>query len=426
MAAKAVLALAQLAPDGPPALRICAMLDTLPPTPDDQDAPPVSSAGPLAGLVVVDLSRVLSGPFCTMMLRDLGARVIKIEDPDGGDEARHFLPRGPQGQSAYFAAFNRGKESIALDLKAPADRAILASLLARADVLVENFRPGVLERLSLDWARLHAAYPRLVLASISGFGQTGPYRHRAAYDVVAQAMSGMMSLTGHPGGPPTRAGTSIGDLGAALFACNGIQAALLQRARTGLGCHVDVAMLDAQIALLEGAVAQHWSQGVSPGPTGARHPGAAPFDAFRAADGHLVIAAGSDHLFARLCDVLGTPQWVTDPRFAQRALRVTHHEALKALIEGLLMQAPVAHWLDLLEAAGVPAGPLNDVARMMQDPQVQSRGVLPPIEGGGGQRAAVTPIRLSTLGYPAQLPRVPDLDADREAILRFAQGHDGP
>lgn len=380
------------------------------------------TAGPLAGLVVIDLSRVLSGPFCTMMLRDLGARVIKVEDPQGGDEARHFLPRGPQGESAYFAAFNRGKESIALDLKAPDDLAILESLLARADVLVENFRPGVLDRLGLGWERLHRDYPRLVLASISGFGQTGPYRHRAAYDVVVQAMSGMMSLTGHSGGPPTRAGTSIGDLGAALFACNGIQAALLQRGRTGQGCQVDVAMFDAQIALLEGAVAQHWSQGASPGPTGARHPGSAPFDAFRAADGHLVIAAGSDHLFARLASLLGHPGWVADARFCQRALRVKHHEALKQAIEAALAGAGVDHWLAQLEAEGIPAGPLNDVGRMMADPQVQSRGVLPLITGGGGQRAAVTPIRLSTHDYPGELPPVPSLDEQREAILRFARG----
>ncbi len=395
--------------------------DDTPSSPSPRPGTP-ASAGPLAGFVVVDLSRVLSGPFCTMMLRDLGARVIKIEDPAGGDEARHFLPQGPQGQSAYFAAFNRGKASIAPDLKATADLAILESLLARADVLVENFRPGVLDRLGLGWERLHRDYPRLVLASISGFGQTGPYRQRAAYDVVVQAMSGMMSLTGHPGGPPTRAGTSIGDLGAALFACNGIQAALLQRARTGEGCHVDVAMLEAQIALLEGAVAHTWAHGEPPGPTGARHPGSAPFDAFRAADGYLVIAAGSDHLFARLAKLLGRPQWVEDPRFRERALRVRHHADLKQAIESVLAGQPVDHWLAHLEEEGIPAGPLNDVGRMMADPQVQSRGVLPEIEGGGGQRAAVTPIRLSTQGYPAQLPPAPSLDEQREAILRFARG----
>jgi CoA:oxalate CoA-transferase len=382
---------------------------------------PAQALGALAGFVVLDLSRVLSGPFCTMMLRDLGARVIKVEQPGTGDEARHFLPLGPDGESAYFAAINRGKESIALDLKAHADRAVFEQLLARADVLVENYRPGVLERLGYGYGSLRERHPRLVLASISGFGQTGPYRDRAAYDVVVQAMSGMMSVTGHPDGPPTRAGTSMGDLGAALFACNGIQAALLQRARTGHGSHVDVSMFEAQIAMLEGAIPHLWCSGASPGPLGARHPGAAPFDAFRAANGHLVIAAGSDHLFTRLATVLDRPGLPHEARFAQRASRVANHAALKIEIEAALAAAPVAHWLARLDEAGVPAGPLNDVAAMMADPQVASRGVLPEIDDGGGQRAAVTPILFSGQRYPQRLPRVPRLDQDREAILRFAQ-----
>jgi CoA:oxalate CoA-transferase len=371
---------------------------------------------------VLDLSRVLSGPYCTMMLHDLGARVIKVEQPGTGDEARHFLPMGPDGHSAYFAAVNRGKESIALNLKAAADRGVFEQLLVRADVLVENFRPGVLDKLGYGYERLRDSHPRLVLASISGFGQTGPYRERAAYDVVVQAMSGMMSVTGHPGGPPTRAGASIGDIGAAMFACNGIQAALLQRSRTGRGCQVDVSMFESQIAMLESAIPQLWCTGIAPGPTGARHTGSAPFDAFRAADGHLVIAAGSDHLFTALAGVLGRPGLLQDPRFTQRALRVQNHAALKREIEDVLETAPVAHWLARLDAAGVPAGPLNDVAAMMADPQVAARGVLPAIADGGGQRAAVTPILFSDHPYPAQLPPVPRLDQHREALLRFARG----
>ena len=378
--------------------------------------------GPLDGFVVLDLSRVLSGPYCTMMLCDLGARVIKVEQPGSGDEARHFLPMASDGSSAYFAAINRGKESIALDLKNKDDRLAFESLLARSDVLVENYRPGVLDRLGYGWEKIRAQHPRLVLASISGFGQTGPYRDRAAYDVVVQAMSGMMSITGHPDGDPTRAGSSIGDLGAALFACNGIQAALLRRSRTGLGGHVDVSMFESQIAMLEGAIPHLWCTGQSPKPLGARHPGAAPFDAFRAADGHLVIAAGSDHLFARLAAVLQLPSLPNDPRFAQRGLRVVNHSELKMSIEGALACAPVAHWLSRLEEAGVPAGALNDVATMMADPQVSSRGVLPEIENGGGQRAPVTPILMTGHAYPDRLGRVPALDQDREEILRFAQG----
>ncbi|WP_332748926.1 CaiB/BaiF CoA transferase family protein [Hydrogenophaga sp.] len=377
--------------------------------------------GPLAGLVVLDLSRVLSGPYCTMMLCDLGARVIKVELPNGGDEARHFLPMGADGRSAYFAAINRGKESIALDLKQPADRTVFEQLLQRSDVLVENFRPGVLDKMGYGYEWLSARHPALVLASISGFGQTGPYRTRAAYDVVVQGMSGMMSITGHPDAEPVRVGSSIGDLSAALFACNGIQAALLQRERTGRGCHVDVSMLETQIALLEGAIPEYWCSGVSPGPLGSRHPGTAPFDSFHAADGHLVIAAGSDHLFASLARVLGQPELQQDARFSERAQRVRHQADLKAVIERVLVTAPVAHWLALLDAAGVPAGPLNDVAAMLADSQVVSRGVMAEIEGAGGQRAPVTPILLSTCGYPARLPAVPQLDQHRADILRFAQ-----
>jgi len=382
----------------------------------------LDSSGPLAGFVVLDVSRVLSGPYCTMMLRDLGALVIKVEEPGSGDEARHFLPVSPHGEPAYFAAVNRGKKSIALDLKAPADRAVFERLLARADVLVENFRPGVLGKLGYGYEALEREHPSLVLASISGFGQTGPYRSRPAYDVVVQAMSGMMSITGQPGGPPVRCGSSIGDLAAAMFACNGIQAALLQRSRTGRGCHVDVAMLESQVALLEGAIPALFCSGVSPGPLGARHPGTAPFDAFRAADAWLVIAAGSDHLFARLASCLGRPDLPFDARFSARAARVANQDTLKGLIESVLATAPAAHWLARLDEAGVPAGPLNDVAAMMSDPQVRHRGALPEIRNAGGQRAPVTPILLSTHAWPAELPSVPRLDEHRDDILRFADG----
>ncbi|MDO8772529.1 MAG: CoA transferase [Burkholderiaceae bacterium] len=381
-----------------------------------------ASIGPLTGFVILDVSRVLSGPYCTMMLCDLGAHVIKIEQPGTGDEARQFLPISSRGESAYFAAINRGKKSIALDLKASADRVVFEQLLSRADVLVENFRPGVLDKLGYGFGRLEQQHPALVLASISGFGQTGPYRTRAAYDVVVQAMSGMMSITGQPESPPSRAGSSIGDLAAAIFACNGIQAALLQRSRTGKGCHVDISMFEAQIALLEGAIPEVFCTGLSPGPIGARHPGTAPFDAFKAADGYLVIAAGSDHLFGRLAEVLGQPGLTSDPRFTVRRSRVANHAELKSIIETALSAFPIAHWLVSLEEAGVPAGPLNDVAAMMADPQVTSRGILPEIQSTGGQRAPVTPILLSTHAYPGVLPAVPGLDEHRDEILRFARG----
>jgi CoA:oxalate CoA-transferase len=240
--------------------------------------------------------------------------------------------------------------------------------------------------------------------------------------VVVQGMSGMMSITGHPDTAPARCGSSIGDLAAATFACNGIQAALLQRSRTGKGCHVDVSMFEAQIALLEGAIPELFCTGRSPGPVGARHPGTAPFDAFKAADGYLVIAAGSDHLFGALAEVLGQTGLASDARFGSRRSRVENQLELKAVIESVLAAKPISHWLARLETAGVPAGPLNDVAAMMADPQVKSRGILPEIRAAGGQQAPVTPILFSTHGYPAQLPPVPGLDEHRDEILRFARG----
>lgn len=377
--------------------------------------------GPLAGYVILDLTRVLAGPYCTMILCDLGATVIKVEQPGTGDDSRGFLPF-INGESAFFASVNRGKKSIALDLKIPADRTIFESLLARADVLVENFRPGVLDKIGYGWSHLEARYPRLVLASISGFGQTGPYREKGAYDPVVVAMSGLMSITGFPGMPPARPGTSIGDLAAALFAANGIQAALLQRARTGHGCQIDVAMLECQIALLEMGIARTLADGIPPGPLGAGHPGSAPYDAFRAADGYLVICAGTDSLFAAFAKLLGFPEWVADPRFIDRKSRVANQAILKTAIEARLGEQPVTEWLHRLDRAGIPAGPVNNIAAMMADPQVVARGVILDIAGSPGQKAAATPLLLGGATYPQNLPAAPALDGNRDEILRFAAG----
>ena len=271
--------------------------------------------GPLSGITVIDLTRVLAGPYCTMMLADLGARVIKVETPHGGDDARHFGPfvETPDGgKSAYFMSLNRGKESIALDLKKDADKVILESLLATADILVENYRPGAMEKLGFGWDRLHQAYPRLIYAAASGFGHSGPYSKRPAYDLVVQGMGGVMSLTGHPGGEPTRVGTSIGDITAGLFTTVGINAALFHRQNAGVGMKIDVAMLDCQVAILENAIARYAATGEVPGPIGARHPSITPFDAFKAADGYLIIAAGNDGLFAKLCGAVDRAELIAD------------------------------------------------------------------------------------------------------------------
>lgn len=382
--------------------------------------------GPLTGITVIDLTRVLAGPYCTMVLADLGARVIKVEPPERGDDARHigpFLDRvdGDGGRkSAYFMSLNRGKQSIALDLKAEADRGIFDALLARADVLVENYRPGVMDKLGYGWAALRQRHPRLIYAAASGFGQTGPYARRAAYDMVVQAMGGIMSVTGHPGGPPTRVGSSIGDITAGLFTAIGVNAALYHRERTGRGTMIDVAMLDGQIAILENAIARYQATGTAPGPLGARHPSITPFAAFRAADGHLVIAAGNDALFAKLADTLDRAALKTDARFATNDLRTDNAAALAATIEDALAAHPVAHWLDRLEAAGVPAGPLNDVAAALDDPQVAARTMVVEADDPavGPLRMAGNPIKIAGFADPATRPPAPDLDADRAAILK--------
>jgi CoA:oxalate CoA-transferase len=374
--------------------------------------------GPLSGIRIVDLTRVLAGPYCTMVLADLGAQVIKVEAPDTGDDARHIGPF-VAGHSAYFASLNRGKQSIALDLKQARDREIFEKLVARADVLVENFRPGAMERLGYGFEKLHARHPRLVMASTSGFGQTGPYAGRPAYDIVVQAMGGIMSLTGHPGAAPARVGTSIGDIAAGLFTAIGIQAALLDRVRTGRGRHVDVSMLDCQVAILENAIARCSATGEVPGPLGTRHPSITPFQALRTRDGHLVVAAGNDALFAKLCRVLGCEPLAGDPRFASNELRTRHHEALAALLESELAKADTAAWLERLLAAGIPCGPLQDVEEVLADPQVAARNMVVTAELAGALRLAMAgnPIKLSGVADPPVRDAAPALDADRAAIL---------
>ena len=374
--------------------------------------------GPLSGVTIIDLTRVLAGPFCTMILADLGARVIKVEQTGKGDDSRAY---GPfiNGKSGYFVAQNRGKESIALDLKLEADIAILHRLLAKADVLIENFRPGTMERLGLGWNSLKERYPRLIYAATSGFGQTGPYAGRPAYDVIAQAMGGLMSVTGHEGGPPTRVGSSIGDLGAGLFTALGVSSALFDRARTGKGMQIDVAMLDCQIALLENAVIRYYATGQSPKPVGARHPSIAPFEPYRTADSHVVIACGNDELFRRLTQTLGRPDIAADPRFRENARRSDNVAALKATLEEVLQHHPTEHWLGVLGAAGIPCAPINDVAHAVADPQVVARNMVVPLQDDAlpGIKLAGLPIKMSAYPEALSRPAAPDLDGDRARIL---------
>jgi CoA:oxalate CoA-transferase len=378
---------------------------------------PEPPPGPFNGVTVVDLTRVLAGPYCTMILADLGARVIKVERPGTGDDARAI---GPflDGRSAYFASLNRGKQAIALDLRDAGDRRIFERLLDRADVLVENFRPGTLAALGFHWDHLHERWPRLVYAAVSGFGHTGPYADRAAYDMVAQAMGGVMSVTGQPGGPPTRVGTSIGDLTAGLFCAIGIGAALHHRERSGEGQFVDVSMLDSQVATLENALARYFATGEVPGPLGARHPSIAPFAALRTADGHVVVAAGNDELFATLCETVGRPELAGDPRFADNANRTRHVDVLHAELEDALTERTTAEWLDRFETVGVPSGPINTVADVVVDPQVRARRMIVEVDDPVGRlRVAGNPVKLSGFPDPPTRGPVPELDAHRDALL---------
>lgn len=373
---------------------------------------------PLDGITVLDLTHVLAGPFCTQSLQDLGARIIKVERPGTGDDTRAFPPF-VQGESAYFATLNAGKQSIALDLKSDADRAIFERLLARADVLVENNRPGAMARLGYGWGALHQRLPRLIYAAVSGFGQTGPESQKPAYDMVVQARGGVMSITGEANGPPVRVGASIGDIVAGMYLAQGILAALYDRERTGLGALVDVAMLDAQLAIQEHSIAITTATGVPPGRTGSRHPTITPFATFRAADGFVVIAAGNDAMFARLCDVLGL-KLAEDPRFATNAARCENHALLKRLIEAVTLGETVAHWLAVLEGAGLPTARVQDMAEVLRDPQLLARNMVLPVTprpGGPAFTATGNPIKMSTLPEVAALPPAPALDGDRQAIL---------
>ncbi len=371
-------------------------------------AAPDTRNGPLSGVTVIDLSRILAGPYATMVLADLGAEVIKVEPPGSGDDARGFGPF-VGGRSVYYESLNRGKSAVVLDLQDGDDRDHFEGLLEKADVLVENYRPGTLEKLGYGWGTLSSRWPRLIYTAVSGFGHRSPYAGRGAYDMVVQAMGGLMSLTGTPGGPPARVGTSVGDISAALFAVIGILTALWDRERTGRGQMVDISMLDCQLAILENAIARYSATGEIPGPLGSRHPTITPFAAYRASDRPLVIAAGNDRLFRSLCVALGYPAWADDPRFADNASRTRHAEELGELIEVALGEEPASVWLERLEEAAVPCGPVNTVAEAVVDPAVKARNMVVTVDLPGGDvlQMAGNPVKLSAHDDPAHRRAAP-------------------
>jgi CoA:oxalate CoA-transferase len=353
----------------------------------------------LAGLRVLDLTRVLAGPYCTMVLADLGADVVKVEIPETGDDSRHFGPYVGD-ESAYFMSINRGKRSIALNLKDPEDKARFLQLVQKADVVVENYRPGTMEKLGLGYEVLQEHNPAVIYAAVSGFGHTGPYSHRPAYDAVVQAMGGIMSITGPVGGPPVRVGTSIGDITAGLFTAIGILTALQHRNRTGEGQKVDVAMLDCQLAVLENAIARYSVTGEVPGPDGNRHPSITPFETFPTSDGEIMIAAGNDALFKRLCQLLSEETWLEDERFLTNALRTKHREELTPLISARTKERKTSEWQNLLDEHGVPNGPINRVDQVLRDPQIQAREMVQVV-----MHPDAGPVTMA--GIPVKLSRTP-------------------
>jgi CoA:oxalate CoA-transferase len=378
--------------------------------------------GPLSGLTVIDLSRILAGPYCTLMLAELGARVIKVEAPETGDDARQYGPF-VNGKSAYFQSVNRGKESLVLNLKADNDKVIFRKLLAKADVIVENFRPGTMEKLGFGWETLKQEYPNLIYASASGFGHSGPDMYRPAYDMVVQGMGGIMSVTGHPGSPPTRIGMSIGDIGSGLYATIGIQAALYHRQLTGEATKVDIGMLDCQVALLENAVMRYHVNGTAPGPLGARHPSITPFEAYQTKDGYIIVSAGNDALFVKLCESLEKLEWVNDVRYTTNDLRNQNVEALKTEMEAVLMLNTTAHWVGRLGDFGIPASPINDIGQAATHPQTIARNMIVSIDDPitGPMKVSGNPVKISGFEDPDTRTPAPNLDEHREQILNEIQ-----
>ena len=373
----------------------------------------------LDGVTVLDLTRVLSGPYCTMMLADMGARVIKVEQPGKGDDTRAWGPPFQEGESAYFLSINRNKESITLNLKHPDGRRVLDALIERADVLVENFRPGTLDRMGLGYAEVSARRPDLVYCSISGFGQTGPRRREPGYDAVMQGEGGLMSITGSSDGPGYRLGVAIADIASGMFSAYGVAVALLARHRTGRGQLVDVGMLDAVAALLTYQAGIYFATETAPSRLGNRHPTIVPYETLEAADGDLVVAAGNDQLWRTFCDVLQLDTLADDPRFRTNKDRVAAHDELRPLLVERLRTRPVAEWLAQLKEAGVPCGGVRDLHDLFTDPQIIERAMIVALEHpvAGVIRQLGVPVKLSaTSGGVRTAP--PVLGQHTDAILR--------
>jgi crotonobetainyl-CoA:carnitine CoA-transferase CaiB-like acyl-CoA transferase len=371
---------------------------------------------PLDGITILDLTRVLSGPYCTMLLGDMGARVIKVEQPGKGDDTRGWGPPFVNGESAYFLSINRNKESVTLDFKKPDGRAILDRLIAKSDVVIENFRPGTLGKLGLDYAGLAPKHPQLIYCSISGFGHTGPRRNEAGYDAVIQAEGGLMSVTGAADGPPYRLGVAIGDIVTGMFAAQGVLLALFGRQRTGHGQLVDIGMLDSVAALLTYQASIFFATGSAPQRIGNRHPTIVPYETFAASDGDFVLAVGNDDQWRRFCSVAGLD---LDERFATNRLRVTRYAELRPILTQCLQRRTRGDWIERLTAAGVPCGSVRDLGEVFTDPQLDAREMIARAEHAtlGAIRLLGVPVKLSeTPGSIRMAP--PTLGQHTDSVLR--------
>lgn len=374
----------------------------------------------LHGVRVLDLTRILSGPYCTQILADHGADVIKIERPGGGDDTRRFGPPFVGPDAAYFLSINRNKRSVCIDLKRPQGAEIARELSAQCDVVVENFRPGAADRLGLGAATLRALNPGLVYCSISGFGHTGPWRDKPGYDLAVQGLSGVMSITGAPDGPPTKVGTSIADIVTGMYAAQGILLALFRRSQTGYGDVVDIAMLDSMVSLLTYQAGNYFATGTAPLRDGNRHPNIVPYETFRASDGWFNLAVGNDKLWAKFCSVTGSEALGADSRLATNPGRVENREELFTRLSALFLGGTVAHWVGLLDAAGIPCGPILDVGQVLTHPQVRARQMVTEADG---QPLTGTPVKLKSA--PTAAPRHPPrLGEHTTEVLAEVLGYD--
>lgn len=378
----------------------------------------------LEGIRVLDLSRVLAGPYCTMMLADYGADIIKIEPPEVGDDSRAFGPFVGK-ESAYFMSLNRNKRSIALNFKREQERELFKELVKHADVVVENYRPGTMEKFGLGYEELKQINPTIIYAACSGFGHTGPYRDKPAYDIIVQAMGGIMSITGPENGDPTRVGASVGDVMAGMFTAYGVMMALFHRQRTGEGQKVDVGMLDCQVAVLENAIARYVTSGVVPGPLGNRHPSITPFSSFTAQDGYIIVGAGNDRLWEKLCSILGRPDLVKDERFDTNSHRTNNAKELGGILNEIFKQKTIADWLTVLENAGLPCAPINTIDRIVNDPHVQAREMIVEVEHpvAGKLKMPGVPVKLSATPGSVDFP-APMLGQHTNEIIKEILGWD--